>query len=125
MKPLIVLIAVFCISVALTKITTNQYNILLSGKLVMSAMLLFTAVGHFVFTQGITMMVPSYFPFKKEIVYFSGALEILIAVGLLIPYWSKYSAWALIALLELMLPANIYASINYIDYPKGNLMVLV
>jgi hypothetical protein len=47
MKPLIVLISVFAISILATKIIQGSFELALSGRIAMSAMLLFTAIGHF------------------------------------------------------------------------------
>ena len=43
-----------------------------SGRIAMSAMLAFTAVAHFVFTKGMTMMLPDFIPYKIETVYLTG-----------------------------------------------------
>jgi len=53
MKPLIVLLSVFFISLLTTKFVRGQYEFALSGRIAMSAMLVFTALGHFAFTEGI------------------------------------------------------------------------
>ncbi|AWI25709.1 DoxX family protein [Flavobacterium pallidum] len=53
-------------------------------------------------------IIPSYLPWHKTINYTSGAAEIIIAIGLCIPAISAPTAWALIALLIIIFPANIY-----------------
>ena len=85
----------------------------------MAAMLMFTAVAHFVFTKGMVMMLPEFVPYKTGIVYLTGIIEIAAAIGLLIPNSSVLAAWLLIMFFILLLPANIYASIKRIDYQKG------
>ena len=85
----------------------------------MSIMLVFTAIGHFVFTKGMSMMIPQFIPFKESFVYLTGIFEILLAIGLLIPKLKVISGWTFIIFLLLMLPANIYASINNVNYQKG------
>ena len=82
-------------------------------------MLVFTAVGHFVLTKGMSMMIPKFIPFKEIFIYLTGIFEILLAIGLLTPKLKTISGWALIIFLLLMLPANIYASINNVNYQKG------
>src|SRR5690625_6873527 len=84
----------------------------------MSAMLLFTAIGHFAFTKGMSMMLPDFIPFKTETVYLTGDIEIAAAIGLFIPNFRGVTAWLLIVFLIFILPANIFAAINYIDYQK-------
>ena len=119
MKPLIVLLSVFAISLLSTKIFRGNYEFALSGRIAMSAMLVFTAVGHFVFTKGMTMMLPQFIPYKTEAVYLTGVIEIVAAIGLLIPNFNELVAWLLIVFFILMLPANIYAAIKNVDYQKG------
>jgi uncharacterized membrane protein len=119
MKPLIILLSVFAISLLITRLVRGQFEFALSGRIAMSAMLLFTALGHFVFTKGMSMMLPEFVPFKTEAVYFTGLLEIAAAIGLLIPGFRILTAWLLIAFFIIILPANIYAAIKEVDYQKG------
>lgn len=119
MKPLIVLLSIFFASILIIKWATQNYDILLSARIGMCAMLFFTAVGHFTFTKGMAMMIPPIIPLKTEIIYLTGLLEILLGICLLIPRLSVYSGWTLIAFFLLLLPANIYAAIKHIDYQKA------
>jgi len=119
MKPLIVLLLSFTISLIVIKITNKEYDFALSARIAMSIMLVFTAIGHFAFTKGMSMMIPQFIPFKENFVYLTGIFEILLAIGLLIPKLKVLSGWALIVFLLLMLPANIYASLNNVNYQKG------
>ena len=82
MKPLIVLITTFLISILAIKLLTQKYDLLLSARIAMCAMLIFTAIGHFAFTKGMTMMIPAIIPLKTEIVYLTGGLEIILGIGL-------------------------------------------
>lgn len=119
MKPLIVLLLSFTISIFLIKIIKKEYDFALSARIAMSIMLLFTAIGHFAFTKGMSMMIPKIIPFKESIIYLTGIFEILLALGLIIPKFQTVSGWALIVFLLLMLPVNIYASLNHVNYQKG------
>ena len=119
MKPLIVLLLSFTISLFVIKIINNEYDFQLSAKIAMSIMLVFTAIGHFAFTKGMSMMIPQFIPYKETFVYLTGVFEILLAISLLIPRFKYISGWTLIIFLLLMLPANIYASINNVNYQKG------
>lgn len=119
MKPLIVLLLSFTISLFILKIINKEYKFTQSARIAMSIMLVFTAVGHFAFTKGMSMMIPKFIPFKESFVYLTGIFEILLAIGLLIPKLKTISGWALIIFLLLMLPANIYASVNNVNYQKG------
>lgn len=120
MKPLIVLISFSLISIFVIKLITRQYDFYLSARVGMCAMLFFTASGHFAFTKGMAMMIPSMIPLKIEIVYATGVLEILFGICILIPRLSLYAGWLLIVFFILLLPANIYASIKQVDYQRAN-----
>jgi uncharacterized membrane protein len=119
MKPLIVLITVLAISLVATKIFRGKYELALSGRIAMSAMLVFTAVAHFTFTKGMAMMLPDFIPYKIEIIHLTGIIEIAAAIGLFIPSLRILTGWLLIAFFIMILPANIYAAINHIDIQKG------
>ena len=119
MKPLFVLVAAFCITLGAIRLFDGRWNFIFSGNLAMSIMLLFTAIGHFKFSKGMTMMMPGFIPFKKEIVYTTGVIEILASIGLLIPAYRHLASVLLIIFFILILPANINAAIKKIDYQKG------
>lgn len=119
MKPLVVLIVVFITALAMDKWIEGNFDYALAGKIAMSAMLLLTAFGHFKFADGMSNMLPSSIPRRKQIVLFTGVIEIAAAIGLLIPALQSLTAWLLILFFILILPANISAAIRGIDYRKG------
>jgi uncharacterized membrane protein len=80
MKPLLILLSAFSVSFLMIKIFRGNFNFSLSARAAMSDMLIFTAVGHFIFIKGMSMMLPDFIPFKTEIVYLTGILEILAAI---------------------------------------------
>jgi len=86
----------------------------------MAIMLLFTAVGHFAFYKGMIMTVPPYIPFKKFVVYFTGVLEVVAALGLLLIGTHYYTAISLIPFFIALLPSNVYASQNHINLEKAD-----
>ncbi|WP_333780648.1 DoxX family protein [Tenacibaculum retecalamus] len=96
MKPLSILILTFIISIFTNKFIKKEYNFALSARIAISIMLLFTAIGHFYFTKGMSMMIPKFIPFKEFIIYLTGMFEILLAIGILIPRFQIISAWLLI-----------------------------
>ncbi len=119
MKPLIVLLVVFAISLFISKIFCGNFDFALSGRIALSAMLVFSAMGHFAFTNGMSLMLPDFIPFKTEVVYLTGVVEFIFAIGLLFPDYKILTAYLLIIFLILVLPANIYASIKQVDYQKA------
>ncbi|NQX80504.1 MAG: hypothetical protein HRT66_00715 [Flavobacteriaceae bacterium] len=119
MKQLIILVITFIISLFIVKIIKGKYDLAFSARIAMSVMLLFTALGHFMFADSMAMMVPDFISFKKEIVYLTAIIEIMAALGLHISQIRPLTAWLLILFFILLLPANIKASIEQINYQKG------
>ena len=119
MKPLIVLLAVFIIAVLVSKIVWHKCDMALAARIAMPAMLVFTAVGHFAFTEGMAMMMPDFIPFKTAMVYATGIIEIAAAIGLFIPSFRVVTAWLLILFFILIIPSNIKAAVQHIDIQKG------
>jgi len=121
MKPLIVLTGTFILCLVITKIINGDFNYILSGNIAMSVMLVFTAIGHFVYTRGMILMMPGFIPFKKEMVILTGIIELAAAVGLLIIKTRHLTALLLIIFFILILSANINAAIKKVDYQKATL----
>jgi hypothetical protein len=66
MKPLIVLLASFGVSLLSLYFINGQYQVAFSGRIAMSVMLAYTTLGHFLYSKGMTMMIPNFVPFKKR-----------------------------------------------------------
>ncbi|WP_339922450.1 hypothetical protein [uncultured Cyclobacterium sp.] len=120
MKPFLLLITVTVFAITYLRLVYGVYNITCAARIGLSAMLLFTALGHFMFTDGMAMMVPDFIPFKKELVYLTGFIEILGAIGLQVPSFQVVTAWLLILFFIMLIPANIKASMEQIDYQSAN-----
>lgn len=113
--PNIVLITVFVLSLLVLKIFKKKWIYALSGRVAMSVMLVTTGIAHFVYVEGMAMMIPEFLPCKMELVYFTGIIEILAAIGLWLSKYYKRIGWLLILFFVLILPANIYGAIHYVD----------
>ena len=61
-------------------------------------------------------MLPPAVPFRIELIYFTGVLELLGAVGVWIPRLTRLTGLLLILMLIGILPANIYSAINRIEF---------
>lgn len=120
MKPLFILLLAFGVSLLIARWQGRKNAVMASGRVAMSVMLCFTAIGHFAFTEGMSMMLPDFVPYKRGIVLFTGVLEILGAIGLLIPQYRRWVAWLLLAFFILVLPANIYAALHHVDYQQAS-----
>lgn len=121
MKPLIVLLAVFGVSCLASFIAGHPADYYFCGRLAMGVMLIFAATAHFKFTRGMMLMVPNYIPYKKAVVYITGYIEMLAAIGLLIKTVRGPVAWFVIIFLILLLPANIHAAQNKVNLEKPDI----
>ena len=63
---------------------------------------------HFVVPELYAQIIPPVLPAPLVLVYLSGVAEIVVGVGLLVPRTRTYAAWATIALLVAIFPANVY-----------------
>ncbi|MBD0334991.1 MAG: DoxX family protein [Cyanobacteria bacterium Co-bin13] len=69
---------------------------------------------HFVIPVQFIKIVPGFLPFPATLVYASGVIEILLAIGLLVPPVQRLAAMGLMALFIDVYPANINMAINQI-----------
>jgi len=108
MVPLIVLIVTFVIFRAMKRSSLD------AARYAFAAMFVLTASAHFVPSQRVDLirMVPPVFPRPDLIVMITGVLELLGAIGLLLPRTSRLAAGALALLLVALFPANVYAAMN-------------
>lgn len=63
---------------------------------------------HFIVPELYVQIVPPIFPAPLALVYLSGLAEIAVGIGLLIPRTRQPAAWATVALLLAIFPANVY-----------------
>jgi len=77
-------------------------------KWLLALLMLFAGVMHFVRPGFFLKIMPPYLPLHLELVYMSGVFEIGLGICLLIPRFSRFAAWGIIALLIAVFPANIY-----------------
>ncbi|TVP70165.1 MAG: hypothetical protein EA342_02115 [Leptolyngbya sp. LCM1.Bin17] len=70
---------------------------------------------HFAQPEPFIRIVPGFLPALAGLVYISGAIEILLGFGLLVPPLQTISAWGLVALFIAVFPANLNMAINHIQ----------
>lgn len=75
---------------------------------IMSAAYLFAGISHFRIPKFFIKITPPWVPAPEKVNLIVGAIEILLAIGLVIPATTKLAAWGIIALLIAVFPANIY-----------------
>ena len=85
----------------------TKYDLKLISIVIMGLVYISVGVNHFTDPYWFLQIVPPYLPYKIELVYISGFLEIILGVMLLIPKIRFYACWGLIMLLIAVYPANI------------------
>jgi uncharacterized membrane protein len=78
-------------------------------------MLLFTGSAHFYKTGEMVQMMPEFLPLKTELVYFTGILEIIGAIGLIKQRTATLASIALILFFLAVLPANVVGSMKRVQ----------
>lgn len=85
-----------------------------SARYALAVMFVFTSIAHFnKMKHDLARMVPHVFPRPMLIIYLTGMLEFLGAVGLLLPRFLSLAGICLIALLIAMFPANVKAALEH------------
>lgn len=81
----------------------------------MSAILVIAGIAHFIFPNIFLPAMPPYIPMHLPIIYLTGGIEIILAIGILNEKYRKTSALILMGYLIAILPAHIHVSINGIE----------
>jgi|ERR1043165_6122309 uncharacterized membrane protein len=85
---------------------------------VMGAAYVVAGANHFIHPDFYLKMLVGYFPFPTALNAISGMAEILVGIGVMIPQTRRVSAWALIALLIAVFPANVNMAIHAENWPN-------
>ena len=122
MKPLLVLVSVFALTLLFTYTFNGREDLYFGGRLALCVMLLFTSIAHFVFMKGMVLMVPPFIPLtiKQLMVTITGVIEIVAAAGIMIYETRVVAGYLLIAFLLALLPANIYATQRRVNMEAGD-----
>ncbi|HEX9963252.1 MAG TPA: DoxX family protein [Pyrinomonadaceae bacterium] len=116
MAPLIVLLGSFGILFIINRfLLKDRWSLSRLGRISLALMLLLTGAAHFTETDLMVEMMPEFMPLKRETVYFTGVIEFLAAIGLIINKTSKAAAILLIIFFVAVLPANIVGSLKQVN----------
>ena len=112
MAPLIVLGSAFLIFLILGRLGVRPVrDWVIALRWALALMLLFTASAHFGSLRAdLIRMVPSSFPAPGLLVTLTGVLEVLGAIGLVLPRFAPWAAAGLALLLLALFPANVHAA---------------
>lgn len=78
------------------------------SKFVLSIFLVVAGTLHFILPDVYLRIMPPYLPWPLGLVYLSGAFELALGLLLLVPRYSCWAAWGIIALLIAVFPANFH-----------------
>src|SRR5688500_14461290 len=113
MIPLTVLLLSFAAFWLLNKyVLKNKVTLSYIGRASLSIMLLLTSSAHFSKTAEMVQSMPDFLPYKVQLVYVTGIVEVLAAIGLLVHRAVKITSFALIFFFVSILPANVIGSLK-------------
>ncbi|WP_143755415.1 DoxX family protein [Gloeocapsopsis sp. IPPAS B-1203] len=118
MATLVILLATFAFAILVRFVFFHKQSIgyRLCGRTALAAMFLFTGISHFLLDDGMVQMLPEFIPLRYFIIHVTGIIELLFAVGLLIPQYSRLTGILVIAFLICVFPSNIYAALNSVNF---------
>ena len=100
----------------LNRWTSLQIKPSTRARVGLSVFFAFTAIGHFIRTDEMSAMLPPWVPYRAPIIYLTGVLELLGAIGAWLPRLTRLTGLCLILMLISFLPANIYSALNRVDF---------
>jgi uncharacterized membrane protein len=84
----------------------------LRGRIGVSLVLVFAALGHFIKTSAMTQMLPSWVPMRTPMIYLTGIFEGLLAIAILATPSFRSTCWLLCIYLLSIVPSNVYAAFH-------------
>lgn len=104
------------ISVAGHYVPAVHFRTRIRARFALSILFAFTGIGHFIKTDALVSMMPATLPYRLELVYLTGVLELLGAVAIWIRPLRKLTGFCLIIMLVGFLPVNIYAAMHRLGF---------
>lgn len=114
---LVLMMAPYLVVRIVSAVTRRDFDVRNAAAVGLGILFIFTGIGHFIQTEPMAQMLPSWIPERTLLVYLTGVLEFAIAAGFLIPKFRRFTGWVAAVILILFFPANIYAAINHV--PMG------
>jgi uncharacterized membrane protein len=87
-----------------------------AGRVGISAVFFFTALGHFAKSDEMRQMLPASLPQRKLVILLSGIFELVLAAAVLIGACFRSAGLAICAFLVLATPLNIYSAIHRVRF---------
>lgn len=86
------------------------------GRISLAVLLIFTGTANFYKTREMALMLPEFLSYKSQVIYITGVIELLGAIGILIPRVRRLAGICLILMFIGFLPANIHAAFKYVEF---------
>jgi uncharacterized membrane protein len=99
----------------------DEHKLKAGLRWLLAIFLIGAGANHFLSPAPYVAMMPAALPWHLPLVYLSGVAEMLCGAGLLVPATRRLAAWATIALLVAVFPANINMAVNRL--PLGDTVV--
>lgn len=116
MKPFIILVVAFFVVLGFGKLTGKELNLFLIARLALSCMLVFIALGHFIYGEELAEMIPLKFSNKGNIITILALTQLLASITLHIPLLRKSTGWLLIVYFLFIFSITIYAAFQGNNY---------
>lgn len=87
-----------------------------AGQIGLAAVFAFTGVGHFYRRDAMVSMIPPALPARRAMIVLSGVFEISLAVGVLLPAFTRFAGLCICAFLVLVAPINVYSAVERVDF---------
>jgi uncharacterized membrane protein len=113
---LLLLVVPFLVLTFVNRATRFRISSSARARVGLTLFFLFTSVGHFIRTEEMAAMLPPAIPYRVGLIYVTGVLELLGAIGVWIPRLMKLTGICLILMLIGVLPSNIYSAINHVEF---------
>lgn len=114
---LVLMVTPFVIARIWSLFTRREVDLRTAAAVGLTALFIFTGVGHFIQTEPMSQMLPPWVPERVLLVYLTGVLEFTIAAGFVIRRSRQLTGRVAATILVVFFPANIYAALNQI--PMG------
>ncbi len=77
-------------------------------RYLMGVLFVFAGINHFINPEWYYPLIPPYLPLPELLNYLSGALEVILGLGLMTATYRKISAYGIILLMIMFIPAHIF-----------------
>ena len=111
---LAILLAPWLVTLALVR-KPGDPRVRLAGRLGLALAFAAFASAHFLSADSLATMLPPWAPEPGRVIFITGVMEGLIALGLLAPWTRRYAGLAAILVLVCFFPANVYAAVTRAD----------